>query len=376
MPIVAQRDHRVSLAQRALFGKPPVCYNSTRYGCGTLSVGLSDPYADFGQLSHCWHCGAALSLSLSALVGAAHRVGVRRYYYQCDTRGPFLLWVVALGIYLALEFSRLPEEIVALLGKIILALVVLSMTLVLANIVSAIFQRAVARGEIEAPATSLTRTFIRAGVIIVGILVLLSTLGISITPILTAFGIGGLAVALALQDTLTNLFAGFNVSMAKQIRVGDYIKLDTGQEGYVTDINWRTTSIRDFANNLIIIPNAKLAQSIITNYYMPDKPVTIRIPVSVGYSSDPEHVERVLLEIGQQALREMPQLDPSFAPVVRFSNMGEFSLDFLLVVRAKTFDDQFVAQHELRKRIFKRLREEGIEIPFPTRMVYVEDKRG
>jgi small-conductance mechanosensitive channel len=173
------------------------------------------------------------------------------------TRGPFLLWVVALGIYLALEFSRLPNEIVVLLGKVLLALVVLSMTLVLANIVSAIFQRAVARGEVEAPATSLTRTFIRAGVIIVGILVLLSTLGISITPILTAFGIGGLAVALALQDTLTNLFAGFNVSMAKQIRVGDYIKLDTGQEGYVTDINWRTTSIRDFANNLIIIPNCQ-----------------------------------------------------------------------------------------------------------------------
>lgn len=291
------------------------------------------------------------------------------------TRGPFVLWVVALGIYLALEFSKLPDELVALLGKILLALVVLSITLVLANIVSTIFQRAVARGEVEAPATSLTRTFIKVGVIIVGLLVLLSTLGISITPILTAFGIGGLAVALALQDTLTNLFAGFNVSMARQIRVGDYIRLDSGQEGYVTDINWRTTSIRDFSNNLIIIPNAKLAQSIITNYYMPDKPVTIRIPVSVSYSSDPERVERILLEVGQQALAEMPQLDPSFAPVVRFTNMGEFSLDFLLAVRAKTFDDQFSAQHELRKRIFKRLREEKIEIPFPTRTVYLRDDR-
>ncbi len=291
-------------------------------------------------------------------------------------RGPFVLWIAALGIYLALEFSKLSDELVALLGKVLLALVVLSMTLVIANIVSALFQRAVARGEVEAPATSLTRTFIKVGVIIVGLLVLLSTLGISITPILTAFGIGGLAVALALQDTLTNLFAGFNVSMARQVRVGDYIRLDSGQEGYVTDINWRTTSIRDFSNNLIIIPNAKLAQSIITNYYMPDKPVTVRIPVSVSYSSDPEHVERVLLEIGQQAITEMPQLDPSFAPVVRFTNMGEFSLDFLLVVRAKTFDDQFSAQHELRKRIFKRLREEKIEIPFPVRTIYLRDERG
>ncbi len=291
-------------------------------------------------------------------------------------RGPFLIWVVALGIYAALEFSRLPDEYVSLLGKVLLALVVLSVTLVLANIISALFQRAVARGEVEAPATSLTRTFIRAGVIIVGLLVLLTTLGINITPVLTAFGIGGLAVALALQDTLTNLFAGFNVSMARQVRVGDYIKLDSGHEGYVTDINWRTTSIRDFSNNLIIIPNSKLAQSIITNYYMPDKPVMVRIPVSVSYSSDPERVERVLLEIGQHALQEMPQLDPTFAPAVRFTNMGEFSLDFVLIVRAKTFDDQFVAQHELRKRIFKRLREEQIEIPFPARTVYLKDERG
>ncbi len=290
-------------------------------------------------------------------------------------RGPFVLWVVALGIYLALEFSRLSEELVALLGKVLLALVMLSMTLVLANIISMIFQRAVARGEIEAPATSLTRNFVRWGIIILGLLVLLNTVGISITPLLTALGIGSLAVALALQDTLTNLFAGFNVSMARQVRVGDYIKLDSGQEGYVTDINWRTTSIRDFSNNLIIIPNSKLAQSIITNYYMPSKPVMIRIPVSVSYSSDPEHVERVLQEIANQAIAELPQLDPTFSPVVRFTNMGEFSLDFLLVVRAKTFDDQFSAQHELRKRIFKRLREEKIEIPFPARTVYLKDER-
>lgn len=334
-------------------------------------------------------------IPLAILIGSVVvGLGVRRYLFHYlhvwaqhtqwefdniiiqTLRGPFVLWVVALGLYLALEFSRLPDDLVAFLGKVLLALVVLSMTLVIANIVSALFQRAVVRGEVEAPATSLTRTFIKIGVIIVGMLVILSTWGISIAPILTAFGIGGLAVALALQDTLTNLFAGFNVSMARQIRVGDYIKLDTGQEGYVTDMNWRTTSIRDSSNNLIIIPNAKLAQSIITNYHMPEKPVMVRVPVSVSYSSDPERVERVLLEIGQQALAEMPQLDPSFAPVVRFTNLGEFSLEFLLIVRVKTFDDQFVVQHELRKRILKRFREEGIEIPFPVRTVYLKDERG
>lgn len=292
-----------------------------------------------------------------------------------STRGPFLLWIVALGIYLALEFSQFPDEWVTVFGKVILALVVLSVTLVLANVVSAVVQRAALRGEVEAPATSLTRNLVRWGIIVLGLLVLLNTLGVSITPLLTALGIGSLAVALALQDTLTNLFAGFNVSLARQVRLGDYIKLDSGQEGYVTDINWRTTSIRDFSNNLIIIPNAKLSQSIITNYYMPDQPVTIRIPVSVSYDSDPEHVERVLLDVGRQALQEIPQLDPSYEPTVRFTSMGDFSLDFLLIVRAKTFNDQFSAQHELRKRLFKKLREEKIEIPFPVRTVYLRNER-
>lgn len=291
------------------------------------------------------------------------------------TRGPFLLWVVALGVYLALEFSKLSDEWVAIFGKLLLVLVSLSITLVLANIVSTLVQRAASRGEVEAPATSLTRHLVRLGIILLGVLFVLHALHVPITPLLTALGVGSLAVALALQDTLTNLFAGFNVSMARQVRVGDYIKLDSGQEGYVTDMNWRTTSIRDFSNNLIIIPNAKLAQSIVTNYYMPDKPVTVRIPVSVSYSSEPEHVERVLLAIGRQAVQELPQLDPTFEPVVRFTNMGEFSLDFLLTVRVKTFDEQFVAQHELRKHIFKRLREEKIEIPFPVRTVYLKDER-
>lgn len=287
------------------------------------------------------------------------------------TRGPFLLWVVAVGIYLALEFSQLPEDWVASLGKALLAIVALSMTLVLANIVSALVQRAAVRGEVEAPATSLTRNLVRWGIILLGLLFVLNALEVPITPLLTALGIGSLAVALALQDTLTNLFAGFNVSLARQVRLGDYIKLDSGQEGYVTDINWRTTSIQDSSNNLIIIPNAKLGQSIITNYYMPDQPVTIRIPVSVSYDSDPEHVERVLLDVGRRAMQEMPQLAQDFGPVVRFTNMGDFSLDFLLVLRVQTFNDQFSAQHELRKRIFKRLREEKIEIPFPVRTVYL-----
>ena len=115
---------------------------------------------------------------------------------------------------------------------------------------------------------------------------MLNGLGLSITPMLTALGVGGLAVALALQDTLANLFAGVYITIAGQIRVGDYLRLDSGQEGYVADIGWRSTRIRMLPNNLVLVPNAKLSQAIVTNYYLPDRELAVLVEVGVDYGSD------------------------------------------------------------------------------------------
>ena len=95
---------------------------------------------------------------------------------------------------------------------------------------------------------------------------MLNAVGVSITPIITALGVGGLAMALALQDTLSNLFAGIHILAEHTIRIGDFIRLETGQEGYVEDISWRTTRIRMLPNNMVIVPNSKLAQSVVVNY--------------------------------------------------------------------------------------------------------------
>jgi len=219
--------------------------------------------------------------------------------------------------------------------------------------------------------TGLTQTIIRWVVIIIGGLILLNTLGINITPLLTALGVGALAVALALQDTLSNLFAGLHVTLARQIHVGNRIKLESGEEGYVADIGWRSTTLRTPSNHLIIVPNAKLAQSIITNYNMPDPSVNITIPIGVSYDSDPEHVERVLKDEAQRAIKELPGFIKDFEPVVRFQAFGDFALNFLLILRVENFDAQFASWGELHKRIFKRLKQEGIEIPFPVRTVYL-----
>src|SRR5207245_808248 len=157
-----------------------------------------------------------------------------------------------------------------------------------------------------------------------GFLVLLAALGIQITPILTALGVGGLAVALALQDTLSNLFAGAHLLADKPIRVGDYVKVADTVEGYVVDIGWRSTRVRMLQNMVVTIPNKRVAESIITNYDMPDPRLTLLIRVSVDYGSDVELVERLLVDeatraagLGRHARDREPAPPPGPASVSR-----------------------------------------------------------
>lgn len=294
------------------------------------------------------------------------------------TKLPSLLWILILSTLIALQLVEIPEDLSQVLDKILVALLILSLTIVVARLLVALIQKYASRLPIETalPMTGLTQTLTQWAVILIGVLILLSTLGINITPLLTALGIGGLAVALALQDTLSNLFAGLHVILARQIHPSQRIRLDSGEEGYVVDIGWRSTTLRTPSNHLIIIPNAKLAQSIVTNYNMPDPPVNIVIPVGVSYDSDPEHVEQVLKDEAQKIIHERPGFITDFEPIVRFQSFGDFSLNFLLIVRVENFDAQFGVWGEIHKRIFRRFQQEGIEIPFPVRTVFLKSSHG
>ncbi len=203
----------------------------------------------------------------------------------------------------------------------------------------------------------------------IGITITLRQLGISITPILTALGVGGLAVALALQDTLSNLFAGIQIIMSGQVRIGDYVKLETSDEGYVIDINWRTTTLEALYKNVIVVPNAKLATSIATNYQIPQPSIIVRVNAGVSYNSDLEHVERVCLETANEVMKSHPGAVPDVKPSFRISEFGDSSVNFRVLLHAKEYADQYALSHEFMMKLFKRFREEGIEIPFPQRVV-------
>ena len=288
-------------------------------------------------------------------------------------RGPFLVWMLMLGLHLATQVSSLPPRPMVVISKILVVLWIISATTVAARL-AALFVRHYGRGLSTAlPVTTLTQNIASLAVVATGSLVLLNSLGVSITPILTALGVGGLAVALALQDTLANLFAGFYISLAGQVRPGDYVKLDSGQEGYVTDISWRSTALKALPNNLIVVPNAKLAQAILTNYHLPEKRMSLLLPVSVSYECDPDVVESILVEEARSGAKEIPGLLADPEPFVRFiPGFGNSSLDFTLICQVAEFVDQYLVQHQLRKRIFKRFRAEGIEIPFPIRTLYIK----
>ncbi len=290
---------------------------------------------------------------------------------------PSIYWAVAIGIYVGLATSDLPAKYVVYPGKAIHALVILSITTAVANLSENAFNSYVQKMALPIPATGLAQGIVKGTIYIVGVLIVLSVIGISITPLITALGVGGLAVALALQDTLANLFAGVHILVEKSVRIGDFIKLETGQEGYVDDITWRTTRVRMLPNNMVIIPNSKLSQSVVTNYSMPEKRMSLSVPVSVSYSCDPEEIEKILVEIAKKAAGEVPGLLSAPEPSVRFiPGFGPSSLDFTLSCQVNEFVDQYLVQHELRKRILKKFNEKGIEMPFPQRTVHLRRDDG
>ena len=292
-------------------------------------------------------------------------------------KAPIMILVLIVSLYFAVQFSKLPENIVQVISKSILILGIISVVLASANLLSGIIKFYASKLSSAIAVTSLTQNIARIIVFSIGALVILNSLGISITPILATLGVGGLAVALALQDTLSSLFAGFHITVAKQIRVGDYIKLESGEEGYVVDINWRSTMVKMLPNNLILIPNEKLNKSIITNYYLPDKEMAVLVNIGVHYKSDLEKVERVTCEVAKSVMAEVNGGVVHFEPFIRYHTFGDSSINFTAILRVKEFVDQYLIKHEFVKSLHKRYNQEGINIPYPIRAInYEQEKAG
>ena len=214
--------------------------------------------------------------------------------------------------------------------------------------------------------------FVRIAIFILGGLILLDSCGISVTPIIASLGIGSLAVALALQPTLENFFSGIQLIADKPIQPGQSIRLESGEEGQVMKIGWRSTWICQPNNNTVIIPNKLLVNSRVTNFFYPNPEVVVSVPVGVHYNSDLDKVERVTLEVAREVMKDVDGGIKAFEPVLRFNNLGDFSIQLNVVLRAKDLGASHFVKHEFIKRLTKRYAREGIVIPFPTQTVVQE----
>lgn len=281
-------------------------------------------------------------------------------------------WFGTAGIYAALKGLSIPQLYEPLIDKGTLIIYVLSVTVVLSRILSGLVTLYGRKVGGILVSTSIFTHLTQVLVYIIGILVLLQSLGISIAPILTALGVGGLAVALALQDTLSNLFAGIHMIASRKIRPGDYVALDNDQEGYVEDITWRYTTIRTLSSSMVIIPNAKLASSVATNFALPDREIAISVDVAVGFENDLEKVESVTLEVARAVMQEVTGGAPGSEPSVRYKKFGDSAIVFSVNLRVLEFTGQYLVRHELIKRLHKRYRAEGINPPFPVRIIRME----
>ena len=285
-----------------------------------------------------------------------------RYVVLETLRLPSVLWCIAAAVQIALDTSIIPEKYVGRASTAIVAFLIISLTWVLSSAsVRALTIHGQRRG-VALALSGLARTLIRVFIFTCGALVLLRIYKVNITPVLTALGVGGLAVALALQDTLANFFAGIHILIEEPIALGAFIRLSTGEEGVVTDIGWRTTRLRNGSNNIVVIPNTKITSGILVNYNLPDSRLVAEVPVMVGFDANLEQVSRIAIEETRATTGVLATPEPNI-----FFNPGPLPthLQFTLVFTVSEFTRRTPVMSEVRMRIYRRLRAEGVPLPTP-----------
>lgn len=281
-------------------------------------------------------------------------------------------WFLALGVYLGLRRLDLDSRFSYWLENGLLIFYIASATFITARIIAGMLHIRASGTDTILPSSSIIGNIVKVIIYCVGLLIILQSQGISITPMLTALGVGGLAVALALQNTLSNLFAGLQIIASGKINHGDFIKLSTGEDGFVEDISWRSTSLRAASDHIIIVPNSKLADMIVNNYYLPFQEVTFNVEIGVGYDSNLDHVEKVTKEVIKETQDAMEEAVKNNEPVIRFFNFGESSIKLKAFIKVKDYSAQFAVKSEFIKRLHNRYNKEGIVLPYPTRTVLMQ----
>jgi small-conductance mechanosensitive channel len=279
---------------------------------------------------------------------------------RADLGTPSFLWCVVMTVDVLLGIAEFPARIERLGHVLVVSFLILSLTMVASSIVMRLLQIYGEKHSVPFAVAGLSRTLTRALVFGIGLSILLAFLGISITPIWTALGVGGLAVALALQDTLANLFAGVHILIEQPIALGQFVRLSAEEEGTVIDIGWRTTRLLTGNNSTVVIPNKTITSVNLLNYSLPAPEVGIWIPVVVGLEADIAKVERIALDAAKTTEGVLPEPPPI---LLADPGMTPTHLQYRLAFRVPAQTQGGGIRTQVVNKILAGFRKEGIPLP-------------
>ena len=277
-----------------------------------------------------------------------------------DLGTPTLLWCLVVALDILLNSIALSARVQAVGHALVVSFLILSFTMVFSSFLMRAMQRYGERQKLPFVVAGLSRTLTRILVFSLGLLILLAYLGISITPVLTALGVGGLAVALALQDTLANLFAGIHILVEQPIAVGDFIRLSADEEGTVSDIGWRTTRLVTGANSMVVIPNKTITSNNLVNYSMPSPEVGVWVPVMLGLEADMAKAERLALAAAAGTDGVLADSGPV---LIADPGMQPTHLQYRLIFRVARQTESGMVRTRVIRRMLEAFRKEGIPMP-------------
>ena len=270
--------------------------------------------------------------------------------------------IVVASLAIAIGFEPIPPNWrtvanATLTGGIVLALVVLADGLAMFWM-----RRGAARFPVLGESYGIVEGFVRGILFGIGVLMFLASIGISVGPILATLGIGSLAIALALQETLKNTLSGLFLVVDSPVRVGDYVKLSSGQEGWLTQLGWRSSKFRMMNDNIVIVPNSQLVDAIFTNLRARDGALSIEIDINVAGGSDLERVEKVTSEVASSVMAAVDGNHNRFAPSVYFQSLSASAIGMAVFLKIMRSADIEKAKHEFIKRLTERFAREEIKL--------------
>lgn len=289
-------------------------------------------------------------------------------------RGMPLIWSTLAGIYVGVMVAHLSTESSSFLMRLLHIPLILSITLMTVRLSTGLIGLHNERRGKSGTTVSLARSLTTAIIALIGVLIILQSLGISVTPALAALGITGLAVSLALEETLSNVFSGVYIILSRQNQPGDYVRLKIDErdhvEGYITDITWRSTKIRmmpsrmrvDTEPSIVNVPNSRMASDIVVTHHRRHNEQEIAVQVAVCAGNDLERVEKVTLDVARAVLREIAGVDLDTGPMVRYRTFTTTSIEFTVVMYANETVDQHLLRHRFIKRLYQRLQKEGVAV--------------